>query len=208
MNVHGSTPSGVATPATETTPGPSSSVTSFALDSRAPPSAPASKEKDDEEERQREAKEEKEIEDLIHQTRIWRVSNSAQWVAWGIVQAKVPGMDEALDKKRVEIQAKQRSMSRRVWEKLSGKSGTAKKAGAEDEEGSMEDMEGLEPTKGGEDKPNIPHEHETDDDAEFDYLAYAQERALFFWGDILELGIVQESDLPAELVKAAKRVPY
>lgn len=50
-----------------------------------------------EEEKSREEKTEAEIKRLMHETRIWRVANSAQWVAWGIVQAKVPGMDEALN---------------------------------------------------------------------------------------------------------------
>ena len=28
----------------------------------------------------------------MDETRMWRLANTAQWVAWGIVQAKVPGM--------------------------------------------------------------------------------------------------------------------
>ena len=42
----------------------------------------------------------------------------------------------------------------------------------------------------------------------FDYLAYAQDRALFFWGDMLELGLVKEEELPVDLVERAKRIPY
>ena len=61
-------------------------------------------------------------------------------------------------------------------------------------------------------KPHIPHNHELDDDEEqdesFDYLAYAQDRAFFFWGDLLELDLVREDELPDTVVKRAKRLKY
>ena len=47
-----------------------------------------------------------------------------------------------------------------------------------------------------------------DDVAAFDYLGYAQERALFFWGDVLQLGLVQRAELPAEVLRKVKIVPY
>ncbi|KKK12957.1 hypothetical protein P175DRAFT_0529950 [Aspergillus ochraceoroseus IBT 24754] len=84
---------------------------------------------------------------LLQQTRLWRVANSAQWVAWGIVQAKVPELGE---------------------------------------------KEQAEPTS------PVDGEGEAD---EFDYLAYAQDRAMFFWADLLSLGVVQKSQLPQEMVK-------
>ena len=52
---------------------------------------------------------------------------------------------------------------------------------------------------------DTPHE---DEEEEFDYLAYAQERAMFFWGDILQLGIAKRKDLPAKLLEKAKIVEY
>ena len=192
--------SGNTTPAMELTPGPSSSVTSFMLDSRAPPSQYAK------EEEERDDNVEKEIERLMHETRIWRVANSAQLVAWGIVQAKVPGMDEAL----ARLRARKRNMPRKILEKISGKAGTARTDDEPADDVHESNADGAEAAEGEEEdaKPSIPHEHETDDDGEFDYLAYAQDRALFFWGDMLELGLVKEADLPEEVVKAAKRVPY
>ncbi len=52
-------------------------------------------------------------------------------------------------------------------------------------------------------------EHETDEEADgFDYLAYARDRAAFFWGDVLSLGIMKEAELPEEVVKGAKILDY
>ena len=36
---------------------------------------------------------ERKIKELMHEARLWRVANAAQWIAWGIVQAQVPGLD-------------------------------------------------------------------------------------------------------------------
>jgi len=47
-----------------------------------------------------------------------------------------------------------------------------------------------------------------DKEDEFDYLAYAQDRALFFWGDVVGLGIVKKEDLPQDLVKKMKVVDH
>jgi choline kinase len=43
---------------------------------------------------------------------------------------------------------------------------------------------------------------------EFDYLAYAQDRAMFFWGDMVALGLVRREELPEELVRRLKVVEY
>jgi choline kinase len=84
---------------------------------------------------------------------MWRVINSAQWVAWGIVQAKTPGMVE------------------------------------EQEEGVKT------PTVEGE---------AAEEEEEFDYLAYSQDRALFFWSDLLAMNLVKEDDLPPAMVEHIK----
>lgn len=42
----------------------------------------------------------------------------------------------------------------------------------------------------------------------FDYLAYAQDRALFFWGDCLQLGLISADELPEELIRKVKKVAY
>ena len=48
-----------------------------------------------EEERRTEEEREGKIAALLEETRLWRTANSAQWVAWGIVQAKIPGLVSA-----------------------------------------------------------------------------------------------------------------
>ncbi|KAL8806290.1 MAG: hypothetical protein Q9182_001437 [Xanthomendoza sp. 2 TL-2023] len=170
----------------------SHSISNFMLDSRAPPAQIA------EEEKRREEATENEIRRLAHEARIWRPANSAQWVAWGIVQAKVDGMDEALTaRKRAggdSGRAEDNSTSARGSESRSSESGTGAtdatgKDRAEDDggasEGAVED--------GGD---------------EFDYLGYAQERAMFFWGDVLQMGLIGEGELPEEVRKRAKVVEY
>lgn len=138
------------------------------LDRRAPPALI------DEEETQRDQATEDEIQRLSHETRLWRVANSAQWVAWGTVQAKLPEMDAESKARRAKEDGKSSLDS-----SLAGKVKEATKGVEEDEE-----EEG------------------------FDYLGYAQERAMFFWGDVLQMGIVKEDELPQELLKKIKVVEY
>lgn len=117
-----------------------------------------------EEELKREAETEKRVKELMEETRLWRIANSAQWVAWGIIQAKIPGFELSDtptadgDTEKVDI-------------------ATAEDARAEEE----------------------------DADA-FDYLGYAQERALFFWGDCVLMGLIKEEELPEEIRPKLKLV--
>lgn len=140
-----STSASSSTPALHHTPS-TSSIAEFMLDARVPPGGW----------NETESRREKEVEDrvqtLMKETRLWRVANSAHWIAWGIVQAKIPGY-------------------------------------APEEEAEV-DEEGVE------------------EGDEFDYLGYAQERALFFWGDCVLLGIVTEEELPEELRGKLKYVRY
>jgi choline kinase len=59
-----------------------------------------------------------------------------------------------------------------------------------------------------------PEEHVVEEEGmgeaeeECDYLAYAQSRAFFFWGDVLGLRLVDEKKLPEALVRAARRIDY
>jgi choline kinase len=154
------------------------------LDSRAPPSQIA------EEEKQRDENLESEIKRLSHETRLWRVANSAQWVAWGIVQAKVPGMDKALEA------AKNSSPKSEDADSLTPK-------GHFDSDPLSPEMSGV-----AEDAHDNPPGEEGDDDEDFDYLGYAQERAMFFWGDVLQLGIVKREELPESLLEKVKIVEY
>ena len=171
------------------------------LDSRAPPTQIA------EEEKQRDETLEAEIKRLCDETRMWRVANSAQWVAWGIVQAKVPGMDEALEAQKTRTPKPEDPADRRVEDEQplidqkgpddleAARDATNKQAHNYDEAVPAERSKGEE-------------EGEEDDEEEFDYLAYAQERAMLFWGDILQLGIVKREELPQELLEKVKIVEY
>ena len=114
-----------------------------------------------EEEAQREYETDCQVLKLLEEVRIWRVANSAQWVAWGIVQAKVPELDGVgLVESPTEIEEKIDGI---LGGKVVGTNGDAKiiEAAKDDTASGEED--------------------------EFDYLGYAQQRALFFWGDMVSL---------------------
>ena len=177
------------------------------LDSRSQPSQYR------EDELCREEATEAEIERLLHQTRLWRIANSAQWVAWGIVQAKVPGSSKAslaqngrgvpsLD--TTSGTHEQGSLTPRTSETLVLEA-TGPAQGAHDER--PRDL-AAETLAKGLDMPDEDANDEENEDDEFDYLAYARERAMFFWGDVLQLGIVQREDLPVELLGNVKMVEY
>lgn len=121
------------------------------------------------------------------------MANSAQWVAWGIVQAKVPGLDEAL-KSRYQPATPSSLLLQRgttvASETASSNEGPRKEKGGKRDEQEVDDEEG------------------NDDDGEFDYLAYAQDRATFFWADALQLGIIKRDDLPTSLLEMIKTVEY
>ena len=172
--------------------GPSSSISSFVLDSRGPPAQYT------EDECQRNQELDDEIERLRYETRLWRIANSAQWVAWGIVQAKVPGMDAALEaqKKGMPVHA-------------SDNDSDHPKLGSDplgpEAEGLAIDAHSKRPEHG---EAAEEEGAEEGDEQHFDYLGYAQERALFFWGDVLQLGIVTRDQLPKELLEKIKIVEH
>ncbi|ORY67613.1 kinase-like domain-containing protein [Pseudomassariella vexata] len=142
-----------------TTPG-SSSIVDFMLDARIPPGGY----KDDE--KRREEQVEQRIKELLEETRLWRTANSAQWVAWGIMQAKVPGLEQ--------------------------------------KDGPPEDAE----AKGSQPAAIVSPEEQPGGADEFDYLAYAHERALLFWGDCVKMGVVKMEELPEELRGKIKLIEY
>lgn len=121
-----------------------SSINDFMLDARAPPGGWSAAE------RAKEEATDRVVAELIEEVRLWRPANSAFWISWGIVQAKVPGLN------------------------------MEEETGPEDEEA----------------------------EAEFDYLSYAQDRALFFWGDIVQMGLVKVEELPLQLRSRLKIVDH
>ncbi|KAI8626963.1 kinase-like protein [Xylariaceae sp. FL1651] len=133
--------------------GSTSSIMEFMLDARVPPGGWK------EEEKRREEQLEEQIQALVEEARLWRPLNSAMWIAWGIMQAKIPGFDP---------------------------------------EDPAEGFHGAQTTA-----IVAPEEEEEDPDA-FDYLRYAQERAMFFWGDCVTLGLVKLEDLPEKVQSNSK----
>lgn len=121
------------------------------LDARAPPGGWSAAE------RAREEESDDQVRELMEETRLWRTANSAMWVAWGVVQAKIPGLDESNQPVSEDVALK-----------------------AEDDIAADE----------------------------FDYLNYSQSRALFFWGDCVQLGLVKREDLPEPLRSNVKIVDY
>ena len=188
--------------ASATKPGQSSSISSFMLDNRSPPA------QCQEDEARREEATEAEVERLMRQTRLWRVANSAQWVAWGIVQAKIPSTDESSANRQAQgtptadnadIAHEEGTMTPRASDSQMTETIPAVQDALER---NSENLKSEGHAKG----DNPPEEAEEEE--EFDYLAYAQERAMFFWGDVLQLGIVKEEDLPADLFAKVKTVEY
>lgn len=129
----------------------------------------------------------KEAERLMAETRLWRLANSAQWTAWGIVQANIPGLP-AFDK---EGEGQEEGKGQNV-------EGNKEKQAAQDKEVDAEHRDG----EGVHDKSPPP------EDEEFDYLSYAQERAMFVWGDAVQLGIVKLEELPKDVRSRLKVVEY
>lgn len=153
------------------------SISDFMLDARAPQTPQVTSQ-----EAAAKATEDAEVKHLMHETRIWRLANTAQWVAWGIVQAKIPGMP-LFDPDLPEISQAEESQ-------------------AEESEVSSEDAFGVSGLADQE------AEEGAEQDEEFDYLGYAQHRAMFFWGDALQLGLIKEEDLPEETRAKVYNVVY
>jgi choline kinase len=155
-----------------------------------------------EEERKREEEAEGKVKALLEETRLWRTANSAQWVAWGIVQAKIPGLDTTSTSTTTTGSGATGSGE--------GVAGVERKEGLE---GALEAGEGngvaaVENVKGGKGGGVNAGEVECEDggEEEFDYLSYAQERAFFFLGDCVLMGLVKPEELGEEVRRRIKLV--
>jgi choline kinase len=132
-----------------------------------------------------------EVQNIMRHARLWRVANSAQWVAWGIVQAKIPAMEKELaageSPASIDKDTVRATESTRQREQGS-ESETDTEMGAETET----------------ETEIVAAQEQQEQVEEFDYLAYAHDRVLFFWADLLSLGVIQESDLPEQILDIAK----
>lgn len=152
-----------------------SSIVDFMLDARAPPGGWI------EEERRREELLERQVDELMEETRLWRAANSAMWVAWGIVQAKVPGFS---------LPPKEGSSA-------------ASLLGVDDDVTVDGEAAELDAADGDDDDDNAAEPEE-----EFDYLGYSQERAFFVLGDCVKAGLLQLDELPADVQAKVKMIDY
>jgi choline kinase len=165
---------------------PTSSISDFMADVRTPQGGPATPTAED---AAHKAAEDQDVARLMRETRLWRLANTAQWVAWGVIQAKVPGMpDFGSDEKN--------------------------KSGSNGEDESREDLgeRGEEYRELAELQQQVTESVEKDEpeeaEDEFDYLGYAQHRAMFFWADAIQIGLVKAEELSEELRGKVKSVPY
>jgi choline kinase len=168
------------------------------LDSRAPPS-----EKYSEQEAQRERQTEEETRRLMAETKLWRLANSAMWVAWGIVQAQVPGLpDFDAEEKRAnanesaaELESATTEMRAEAEAEEKKKPGSVSQEKADKTDGAKTDAEDTDIFK-------------SQDEEEFDYLAYAQDRAMFLWGDAIRMGMIKAEELPEDVRQRVRMVEY
>jgi len=166
-------------------------ISDFMLDVRAP--GGGSSIDYDAEEKARVEKAEKDIQRLINDTRRWRAANSAMWVAWGIVQAKVPELDEK-PKPAATVMDLIKGKIRPQSDPLDPEVQALREDAKQDRPEGREQQEA--------------HEEGDEEVVEFDYLAYAQDRAMFFWGDCLQMGFVKEGELPESMKEKVKIVKY
>ncbi|KAI9849824.1 MAG: hypothetical protein M1837_000038 [Sclerophora amabilis] len=186
--------------------GPSSSISSFMLESRHGTSQIP------EEHTSLDPKVEKEINRLLFETNLWRAANTAQWVAWGIVQAKVPELDSAWPQSEDDSTDSDRNMQNDASKEKTERSASEKTikelpAAAEGGANNVPDGNLPETHQEPEDTP-ADEGTEDEEEEEFDYLSYAQERAMLFWGDVVNLGIIDKDELPADLLPKLKIVKY
>ncbi|KAK5166676.1 uncharacterized protein LTR77_008220 [Saxophila tyrrhenica] len=164
---------------------PTSNISDFMLDARTPSTDSLGYFG---EEAARKKGEDKEVARILHETRLWRLANTAMWVAWGIVQAKVPGMPDFSSEGKMEPDDE------------------GEEAGREDLGERADEYRDLVAQQQQEDGEEEAQEEVVEE--EFDYLGYAQHRALFFWADAIQLGLVKAEELPEELREKVKVVPY
>ncbi|TLD22298.1 hypothetical protein PspLS_08132 [Pyricularia sp. CBS 133598] len=164
-----------------------SSIVDFMLDARVPPGGWK------EEETRRDAESDVKIRALLEETRLWRPANSAQWVAWGIVQAKLPaGVAREVEAARKVDEAKKAEEA-----KLSNDNNGEQERPKTDKEQEAEAVA----------EAAAVNEEEAVAD-EFDYLGYARERAMFLLGDCVLMGLIKLEDLPEATRDKVKFVDY
>ena len=147
---------------------------------------------------------------LMRETRLWRPANTAQWVAWGIVQATIPELgsgdddDDGPDYHQAgklergfgpELEPESPDQADTVTTARINKSGTGIGTGTQDNVDSATET-----------SPETAATAAAACVTDFDYLSYARDRALLFWGDLVAFGIVHEKELPVDVRRRLKMV--
>ena len=141
---------------------------------------------------------------LMRETRLWRPANTAQWVAWGIVQATIPEL--ANDDEPDYHQAGK--LERGFGPELEPEYPAEIDATTIVEVNKSETVTGTTENS----TPAMAAAAATAAEAaaacvtDFDYLSYARDRALLFWGDLAKFGIIDEKDLPVDVRRRLKDV--
>jgi choline kinase len=162
------------------------------LDSRFPQGSKEVEKAEEESEREIE----QEVMRLLNEARLWRLANSAQWVMWGVMQAKIPDLPDFDDPTQsAAIAAGPSETNLHAHGKLADDMGTDPLQ--QEEKDMADDMADRRPD---------PEDEEVDE--EFDYLSYTWERAMFFWGDAVGLGLIKLEELPESVRKEIKVVNY
>jgi choline kinase len=132
----------------------------------------------------KESEKEEHVDRLLKEARWWRAANSAMWTIWGISQAKLPELERLVEGDDGEVE--------KVLHAGDGANGASS---AEGVSGGDDGMRRDDVVIGNGEKM----EGEPEEEEDFDYLAYSQDRARFFWGDMVGLGFLKREDLPEEL---------
>lgn len=144
---------------------------------------------------------EAEVAELRQQVLYWRIANSAQWVAWGIVQAKVPGLEKALADEDAAAAAANADSASTDSHPTNGSSETSTEQ-EDSESDAHTPASNIDNLEAQDSMEQVIKEYQANEAAdEFDYLAYAQDRALFFWADILSLGLAKEDEFPEGMIE-------
>lgn len=175
---------------------PSSSIVEFMLDARVPPGGWK------EQERRATELSEHKIRELAREAKLWRAMNSAQWVAWGIVQAKIDGFSD--NEAPVPATAGGGGGSSRGDDSAADGATPRPPASPASSEGTVK----AEDEQQDEGAAAQQTSSSNDEEEGFDYLSYAHDRALFFWGDVVRMGLIQLEEMPAGLRERVKMVEY
>jgi choline kinase len=124
----------------------------------------------------------------------------------GIVQAHVPGLpDFEAEEKRAnanENAAELESATTEIRAEAEAEAEKEKREGIVSQE-KVEAKDGAK-TEGDQDTDI----YKSQDEEEFDYLAYAQDRAMFLWGDAIRMGMIKAEELPEDVRQRVRMVEY